>query len=247
MTKIIAHRGASYLAGIDNTIESFQLAIDLGADMVEFDVRSTKDNVLVVIHDSTFADTPISWQTYEQLENEAEDRGFHIPTLKEVIKLCHNRIPMDIEIKEAGFESKVVKMCTKYLDYSEYTIKSFKEKVVYRIKKLDNNIKTGILLGSRKIKIWQRIEESFPIGKILRCKCDFVSPNEWLATRGFIFRMKMIKMPVYVWTVNKSTRMKKFLKLGVDGIITDKPDEGLYVRKEFYSKKRKHRYEEKNN
>ena len=59
--------------------------------------------------------------------------------------------------------------------------------------------------------------------------------------------MKMIKMPVYVWTVNKSTRMKKFLKLGVDGIITDKPDEGLYVRKEFYSKKRKHRYEEKNN
>ena len=152
-----------------------------------------------------------------------------------------------IEIKEAGFESKVVKMCTKYLDYSEYTIKSFKEKVVYRIKKLDNNIKTGILLGSRKIKIWQRIEESFPIGKILRCKCDFVSPNEWLATRGFIFRMKMIKMPVYVWTVNKSKRMKKFLKLGVDGIITDKPDEGLYVRKEFYSKKRKHRYEEKNN
>ena len=67
MTKVIAHRGASYLAGIDNTIESFQLAIDIGADMVEFDVRSTKDNVLVVIHDSTFADTPISWQTYETL------------------------------------------------------------------------------------------------------------------------------------------------------------------------------------
>lgn len=248
MTKVIAHRGASYLAGIDNTIESFQLAIDIGADMVEFDVRSTKDNVLVVIHDSTFADTPISWQTYETLEKEAAERGFHIPTMKEVILLCHkNKIRMDIEIKEGGFESRVVKMCTKYLDYSEYTIKSFKEKVVYRIKKLDSNIKTGLLLGSRKIKLWQRLEESFPIGKILRCKCDFVSPNEWLATRGFIFRMKMIKMPVYVWTVNKSSRMKKFLKLGVDGIITDKPDAGLFVRNEFCSKKRKRRYEEKNN
>lgn len=248
MTKVIAHRGASYLAGIDNTIESFQLAIDIGADMVEFDVRSTKDNVLVVIHDSTFADTPISWQTYETLEKEATERGFHIPTMKEVILLCHkNKIRMDIEIKEGGFESRVVKMCTKYLDYSEYTIKSFKEKVVYRIKKLDSNIKTGLLLGSRKIKLWQRLEESFPIGKILRCKCDFVSPNEWLATRGFIFRMKMIKMPVYVWTVNKSSRMKKFLKLGVDGIITDKPDAGLFVRSEFCSKKRKRRYEEKNN
>ena len=248
MTKVIAHRGASYLAGIDNTIESFQLAIDIGADMVEFDVRSTKDNVLVVIHDSTFADTPISWQTYETLEKEAAERGFHIPTMKEVILLCHeNKIRMDIEIKEGGFESKVVKMCTKYLDYSEYTIKSFKEKVVYRIKKLDSNIKTGLLLGSRKIKLWQRLEESFPLGKIIRCKCDFVSPNEWLATRGFIFRMKMIKMPVYVWTVNKSSRMKKFLRLGVDGIITDKPDAGLFVRNSFYSKKRKRRYEEKNN
>ena len=248
MTKVIAHRGASYLAGIDNTIESFQLAIDIGADMVEFDVRSTKDNVLVVIHDSTFADTPSSWQTYETPEKEAAERGFHIPTMKEVILLCHeNKIRMDIEIKEGGFESKVVKMCTKYLDYSEYTIKSFKEKVVYRIKKLDSNIKTGLLLGSRKIKLWQRLEESFPIGKIIRCKCDFVSPNEWLATRGFIFRMKMIKMPVYVWTVNKSSRMKKFLRLGVDGIITDKPDAGLFVRNSFYSKKRKRRYEEKNN
>jgi Glycerophosphoryl diester phosphodiesterase len=239
MTKIIAHRGASYLAGKDNTLESFQLAIDLGADMVEFDVRSTKDNVLVVIHDSTFADTPISWQTFDTLEKEAAERGFHIPTMKEVIDLCHNKIFMDIEIKEAGFESKVVKMCNKYLDYSEYSIKSFKEKVVYRIKKLDSNIRTGLLLGSRKIKLRQRLEESFPIGKIIRCRCDFVSPNEWLATRGFILRMKLMKIPVYVWTVNKGKRMKKFLRLGVDGIITDKPDEGLYVRKEYLSKKGK--------
>ena len=37
MTKIVAHRGASYLAGRDNTLESFRLAIELGADMVEFD------------------------------------------------------------------------------------------------------------------------------------------------------------------------------------------------------------------
>ena len=238
MTKIIAHRGASYLAGMDNTLESFQLAIDLGADMVEFDVRSTKDNVLVVIHDSTFADSPISWQNFDTLEREAEERGFHIPTLKEVIDLCHNKIRMDIEIKEAGFENKVVKMCNKYLDYDEYTIKSFKEKVIYRIKMLDNNITTGLLLGSRKIKLWQRVEESFPIGKIIRCKCDFVSPNEWLATPGFLFRMKLQKVPVYVWTVNKKRSMTYFLNLGVEGIITDKPDAGLVARNEFLEKRK---------
>jgi len=47
---IIAHRGASALA-VENTIESFRKAIDLGADMIEFDVRRTKDKVFVVYHD----------------------------------------------------------------------------------------------------------------------------------------------------------------------------------------------------
>jgi glycerophosphoryl diester phosphodiesterase len=242
MTKIVAHRGASYLAGRDNTLESFRLAIELGADMVEFDVRSTRDNVLVVFHDSTFADSPISWLTFDKLEKEAEERGFHIPTFEEVLELCHGKIRMDIEIKEEGFESKLVKICHKYLDYSEYTIKSFFEKIVYRVKKLDKNITTGLLLGMRTMNPMRRLSEIFPYGRVLRCRCDFVSPNEWLVRLGFVERMHFHKIPVYVWTVNRKRTMKRYLKMGVDGLITDKPDAALFVRKELGAK----RYEKKN-
>ncbi len=55
MTKIIAHRGASG-SGVENTLESFEKAIELGVDMVEFDVRRTHDGVLIVYHDATFND-----------------------------------------------------------------------------------------------------------------------------------------------------------------------------------------------
>ena len=52
-TMVIAHRGASALAPHENTLEAFQIAIDLKADMVEFDVRKTSDNILIVFHDGT--------------------------------------------------------------------------------------------------------------------------------------------------------------------------------------------------
>ena len=117
MIKIVAHRGASGQPGVENTLESFQKAIELGVDMVEYDVRKTKDNVLVVYHDKNFADQPVSWYTYEEMEKEAKNRGFHVPLFVEVLELCNGKVFMDIEIKETGFENRVVKLLHKYADY----------------------------------------------------------------------------------------------------------------------------------
>ena len=231
MSKIIAHRGASFLSGEDNTLKSFELAIELGADMVEFDVRKTKDNVLIAFHDKNLNDLPVSLHDYATLEKEANQKGFHIPQLKEVLNLCHGKIRMDIEIKESGYEAKVVGLCTELLDYNEYTIKSFKEKVIYKVKNLDSNITTGLLLGVKKAGFTKRISEYFPFVRLFRCKCDFVSPNELLATKDFLFRMKLAHYPVYVWTVNNEKGIKKFLKRKVEGIITDKPDVALELLK----------------
>ena len=109
-TKIIAHRGASFLASRENTMESFELAIKLKADMVEFDVRETRDKELVVFHDSIFNEMPIAWQNYEDMVKAARERGFEIPRLIDVVKLCHGKIKMDIEVKETGYEDKIVKL-----------------------------------------------------------------------------------------------------------------------------------------
>ena len=175
MIKVIAHRGASGMVGQDNTLESFQKAIEIGADMVEFDVRQTKDKVLIVHHDKNFADTPIAWQTYSNIEKEAKLRGIHLPLFREVVELCHGKIYMDIEIKEHGFEKKIVKELHKLADVSEYSVKSFDDRVPYAIRKLDPEIKTGLLIGGTKFKLKKRFNELFPIRRLKACKADFVS------------------------------------------------------------------------
>ena len=234
MTKIVAHRGASYLAKRENTIESFRLAIDLNADMVEFDVRCTSDRKLVVFHDSTFGDMPISYQTYEELNRSAAEEGFRVPTFEEVVRLCAGRIFMDIEVKDGGYEKELVHILHKYCTNEQYSVKSFFDPIVYRVKKIDPQITTGLLLGKDHPGFIWRMKEVFPVRRLRQAKCDFVAPFWVFSSRGFVWRMHRRGYPVYVWTVNTPGLVRKLLKRKVDGVITDKPDMGLAVRKNLY-------------
>lgn len=238
MIKIVAHRGASGLVGRDNTLESFQKAIEIKADMVEFDVRQTKDKVLVVHHDKNFADTPIAWQTYSNIEKEASQRGFHVPLFSEVLEMCHGRIFMDIEIKEHGFEKKVLKELNKYADISEYTIKSFNDKVSYTMKKLNPDIVTGLLVGGENAKLKKSLNSIFPVRRLKACKADFVSPYYRCLRLGFIRRMKKAGYPVLVWTVNDRKLMKKLLTKDIEALITDRPDIAMECRLELQGDKK---------
>lgn len=232
-TRVIAHRGASFLAERENTMESFEIAIKLKADMVEFDVRETKDGQLVVFHDSVFNETPIAWMNYNEMKKAAEASGFEVPLLIDVVKLCHGKIKMDVEIKETGFEEKIVKLLKEHADYKEYSIKSFKDVVVKNIKKLDKHIVTGLLIGKKHATPWRRLKELFPERRLHECGADFVSPAYRLIHLSFIRRMHMRGYPVLVWTVNDKKRMLKLMRMGANGIITDKPDAALYVRKKY--------------
>ncbi len=222
--KVIAHRGASGLVDVENTLEAFEKAVEIKADMVEFDVRKTKDNVLVVFHDKNFQDVPIGWLTYEEMEKRANAQGFHVPLLKEVLKLLAGRIYLDIEVKEHGFEKRLVNMLHKYLKTETYSVKSFDDRVVYKVKELDPNIKTGLLLGMEKATVKRRINELFPERRLKACHADFVSPNYQLLHFGFIQRMHLKQYEIYVWTVNEAKLIDKLLKTSIEGIITDRPD-----------------------
>ena len=237
MTKIIAHRGASGLVNVENTLESFEKAIELGADMVEFDVRKTMDDVMVVYHDKVFSDTPIKLATYESLEAEAQKMGFHLPIFREVLELCHGRTFMDIEVKEHGYEKMVVEELHKYADTSEYSVKSFNDNVSYSIKELDSDITTGLLLGVHKANVKKRLNELFPARRLRACKADFVSPYVAIITLGFIARMHHAGFPVYVWTVNKKWMMRYYMIKNMDGIITDRPDIAMKIRDRMSGKK----------
>ncbi len=221
---IIAHRGGYGSGELENTLKSFRKAIELRVDMIEFDVRRTKDDYLIAFHDGTVNEMEVSSLTYSELKS-VTGRS-NIPQLEQVLKLAKGKIELDIELKETGYESEVVKILNYYLKPNEFMIKSFHDGSVKLIKELYPKIKAGLLLGVDKAnnKITTRVTELFPIKRLQRCKADFVSPNYRLLKLFFIKRMKKNGFEIYVWTVNDEKQMKRLKNKGIDGIITDNPE-----------------------
>ena len=132
---VAAHRGWSEKYP-ENTIESFCAAVELGVDQLEFDVRVTKDNELVVIHDATVDRTTdgtglVCEKTLQELK--ALDAGGHkgeqfhgckIPTLRELMELVkdHETITLDVELKEyptPGWETVSYEVCDRVIEMLE--------------------------------------------------------------------------------------------------------------------------------
>lgn len=228
--KIIAHRGASALVDHENTIEAFEKAIEIGAHMMEFDIRMTKDKVMVSYHDETIKEgVKIADLTHQALNEKTSALGFRVPTVEEIFILGRGKILFDIELKESGYEEEVVRLAKQYLDYDMYLMKSFLDEVIIKIKSLDPRIKTGLLLGTSKPKpyLLTRYSEIFPWYRIKKTKPDFIGPYYKLLRFNYVKRMKRLNMPLYVWTVNEPQVMDDLIDQGVVGVITDYPDIGL--------------------
>lgn len=223
------------MAGSDNTIESFSLAITTGAEYVEMDIRRTKDCQLVVFHDDNINGISVGELSFSELNQEADKAGYQVPLFEDVLKLCQGKIKLDLELKETGYEKQVIFLVKKYFSYDAFMLKSFLDTAVLRVKEADPHIKAGLLLGYRVADKKRRFNEYFPLRRILACKADFISPHFKLVTWTFALRMKLLGKDMYVWTVNDETIMNKLLKKRVEGIITDIPDVGVRVRDCYYA------------
>ncbi|MEM1577399.1 MAG: glycerophosphodiester phosphodiesterase [Candidatus Pacearchaeota archaeon] len=210
---IVAHRGASAYE-LENTLEAFKKAIDLGAKFIECDVRKSKDNELVVIHDSSLQRL---WRRAEYVNelNADELKNFKIPKLSEVIDLIkkYKDVKLLIEIKEEGIEEKLIDLLKKKHFLRKAIIVSFFEKSLEKIKQI-SNVKTGFIFSVRL----DAIEVA------LKLKPNFIIPRYDAITKELIKIAHKNKMKVIAWTINDKNTALKLIKIGVDGIATDKPD-----------------------
>jgi glycerophosphoryl diester phosphodiesterase len=132
LTKIVAHRGASAEAP-ENTLEAFGKAIELGADMIEFDVRRDPSGALRISHD------PIL------------DLGIDLPTLEETLHLTQGRIQLDVELKEPGCEREAIELLLRYFPLADFCITSFLAPSLHEVRKLNPGIRTGLIFA-----VWNR-------------------------------------------------------------------------------------------
>ncbi len=223
----IAHRGASAYA-YENTIESIEKAIELGADMVEFDLRRTADGVIVLWHDPKVRNRsgkwrPISKTSFDELHLFASNHNFIPARFEDVLRTFGTRIQFDIEIKKEGFELEVVNLLNRFPPIFEPVISSFHVKILRRFNQIDNSIQTSLIINNRIFK-------TVILGKlllkqyILKSGADPIKLEFVIANKQNISEIIQAEKSVYVWTVNSKEDMRRMIEAGVDGIITDKPD-----------------------
>ncbi len=193
---IIGHRGARGLVS-ENTLGSFKKAQKLKVDMIETDLRLNKSGEIVLSH------------------NRLGKNGFHT-SLAEL--LAEARVPLNLEVKESGFESQLLQQIKKF-PY-KVLISSFQVKILKKIRALDGNIQLGLNLGNRNISL------VLPRFSFLDKKLNFFSVHlrNNIARRILIQRLKRRGKQVYVFTVNDLERFEELKQMHVDGVFTDYPN-----------------------
>jgi glycerophosphoryl diester phosphodiesterase len=203
---VVAHRGASSIAP-ENTLEAFAKAIDVGADMVEFDVRATADRVLVAFHDA------VGEWTYAELCERLPHRP---PRLDEVVDLCAGGIALDVELKERGSEDEVLRVVSAKFAPESFVVTSFLGDVAAAAKRLRPDVRVGLLLARNA---------SLPVAG----SGDFLATHYTLVDRGLV--PNDVHTGIVVWTVNDEERLRRYLAdERVAAVITDDPELALSVR-----------------
>lgn len=241
MIKIIAHRGASDLAA-QNTLSSFKKAIEIGADGIETDVHMTKDCVPVLCHDYYIDETSdgkgkISEMTLDELRQydfgkyfSDEFQGEKIPTLEEMLKCAGKMKNVFVELKppekERGLVLKTAECIRKYHMENVVTVSSFSLEIIQKVKETDGNIKTALIVDMRSPHLKSVLEEPEQF-----CRDNRINQLHMmvlLINKDFVLRCAKHGIPIACWTVN-DVRAKHLLEeMGVEFIITDKPD--LFVK-----------------
>ncbi|MDH5816347.1 MAG: glycerophosphodiester phosphodiesterase family protein [Candidatus Nezhaarchaeota archaeon] len=216
---VIAHRGASAYEP-ENTLRAIRRALDLGADMVEVDVRATRDGHIVVIHDATVDRTTsgrgyVKDMTLEELKRLDAGLGERIPTLQEVISLVKGRAGLVIEIKVPGIEEKVLKIVNDHKLHDDVIITSFHHPTLLRVKGLMARVRTGIIIASRPVR---------PVQLALDAKSDAIFPKYIYLDLEVVEEAHKQSLSVYPWTVDNLEDARLLIEMGVDGIVTNKPD-----------------------
>ncbi|MEC7698026.1 MAG: glycerophosphodiester phosphodiesterase [Candidatus Thermoplasmatota archaeon] len=216
---IISHRGKVDLSSSENSLVGIQEAIDLGVNMIEFDVRNTVNDVLVCYHDESIKGKPISHIEYEEMKALDND----VCKLEEVIELCKNKVGVNVEIKEEGYEQKIIDLLVPNFSYADILITSFKSKVIRKIKLKDSKLTTGFLIGeSLSYNTFYRvIKESFTMREFLYSKADFVSPYYKIYEIGLMYKFKKLKVPIQLWTVNNLSLLKDLINRDIHSVVTD--------------------------
>ena len=242
----LAHRGASARAP-ENTLEAFRLAVESGAGGLELDVHLTRDGHVVVIHDPTLDRTTnttgaVAEMTLDELrEPDAGHRfspdgdslpyrglGLRIPTLAEVLREFPGvALNIDMKADRPGIEAAVLEVLREAGAEGRALVVSSRRSTVRRFRRIsEGRISTGASRWETGIFF---LLSNLRLERLLRPAYDALQvPLSHrgipLVTRRFVEAAHAAGVRVDAWTINGDDEMRRLLDLGVDVIMTDRPE-----------------------
>lgn len=226
-----AHRGGA-AHGIENTLDTFSRAISLGFRYLETDVHATADGVAVVFHDTTLHrltghPAAVADLTWKDLSTLRVAGAAVIPRLDDVLTAWPD-IRFNIDVKANQAIHPTVDVINTTGSHDRVLIASFSGRRLTTLRRLlGPRVPTALTPGEvarlRLVSLLGRTTLGYPPG----AAAAQVPPHRYgipVIDRRFIDYAHRFGIPVHVWTINDPTHMHQLLDLGVDGIMTDRPE-----------------------
>jgi glycerophosphoryl diester phosphodiesterase len=222
---VIAHRGASGRLP-ENTLPAYELAVELGADMIEVDLHRTRDGAIVVTHDEDLRGLggagEIADATLAEVRALDAGGGARVPTLDELLDGFGARIALNLELKRGtraeyeGLEAAALAALEARGLVERTLFSSFYDPVLARLRALSGAVRIGLLVSRRFPDGWA--------GRARRVGAEALHPELALVTPELVRAAHGEGLAVNVYTVDAPADLARLVALGVDGIFTNHPD-----------------------
>ena len=209
-SQVIAHRGVHATGATENTMEAFELAVELGADMIELDVRRTADGRLVILHDHAHAGVALDSCTLDQFEQRT---GMRPPLLEDVLDWAAGRIALDVELKENGYAEQVAPLLEGFAaGGGELLVTSFLDPLLGRLAQLAPTLRLGLLLWLTADRAVERAQAA---------GAQVVLPEMKLVNEALVSAVRAAGLELVVWDFMAERDAALMSDERVAGVITD--------------------------
>jgi glycerophosphoryl diester phosphodiesterase len=212
----IGHRGARAYE-VENTLLSFKKAVELGANALELDVRQSKDKELIICHDDNLKrvfgiDLFVHKASLGELKKATNAR---IITIEEALHAIGNIVKkILVELKETGYEEKVLAAVKKAKLQKRVIIVSFHKEALAAARTLDREIELGLIYAKFKN----------PIEAAMKLQAQYLVPLYRFTHTKDVEKAHKAGLKMIVWTINTAEEARAYVAKGVDGIASDRPD-----------------------
>lgn len=224
-----AHRGGA-LEMPENTMAAFRRAADLGYHYLELDVRATSDGRVVVFHDAeldrvTDSRGLLAERNWDELKSVRVAGREPVPLLEEVLE-AFPALKINIDAKEDAVVKPLVALLRGAGVLDRVCVGCFSGRRLRKLRRELGSQACTALGRGEVLRLWLAARVGLPPGRFKGC-CAQVPVEAYgldIVTSRFVRTCRRAGLPVHVWTVDDSAEMNRLIDLGVDGLMTDRPE-----------------------